>query len=154
MSHELRTPMNAVLGFSQLLESDTVNPLSEDQLESLSYITGGGQHLLELIDDVLDLSKIESGYLELSIEIVNVNTLISQVTTLITPEANISSIHIINTILDEPPFLIQADEKSLKQVILNFTSNAIKYNIDEGSITFSCAQTAEGIVRRSVSDEG
>jgi len=154
MSHELRTPMNAVLGFSQLLESDTTNPLSDDQLESLSYIRGSGQHLLKLIDDVLDLSKIESGHAALSIETVNVNTLVSQITTLIKPEADKSSIKLVNMIMDEPQFLIQADVKKLKQVMLNFASNAIKYNSDKGTVTFTCSQTSEDKVRLSVSDMG
>jgi len=154
MSHELRTPMNAVLGFSQLLESDTIHPLTEEQLESVSYISESGHHLLQLIDGVLDLSKIESEHLELSMGTVNLNKLFLEIVTLTKHDADKSSITVVNTVIDDLAFNVHADYSKLKQVLLNFTSNAIKYNSEQGSVILSCSQSDARTVRLSISDMG
>ncbi|MBQ0712020.1 MAG: hypothetical protein KBT53_03575 [Porticoccus sp.] len=154
MSHELRTPMNAVLGFTQILEFATTNPLNEDQLEMTRYIQSSGAHLLKLIDDVLDLSKIEAGHDNISLEVISVNDIMSQISTLIGPEAEKSSITIENKAIYEPSLIVKADINKLKQVLLNFASNAVKYNSVKGVMTFSCTKTDAGTVRLSVSDTG
>jgi len=154
MSHELRTPMNAVLGFSGLLATDTQSPLTEDQLESVELIIEGGEHLLNLIDDVLDLSEIESGHSVVNIETVDINTLINKIQFLIQSQAEKQGITIENIVAADCAFKIQADKKKLKQVLLNFCSNAIKYNSENGVLTISCAKTPENKLRLSVSDTG
>jgi len=154
MSHELRTPMNAVLGFSQLLATDTEDPLTEDQLESIEHIIDGGQHLLRLIDDVLDLAKIESGYTDINIENVDTNSLIKQVLILIQSQAEKQGITLVNKVTADDSFKIQADPKKLKQVLLNLCSNAIKYNSQNGILTIACSKTHEHKIRLSVSDTG
>ena len=154
MSHELRTPMNAVLGFSNFLASDTRTPLTEDQLESVEQIIEGGEHLLSLINDVLDLSKIEMGQTDIYIEPVDIKLLISQVFLLIQPQAEQQSITLENKVTDETCFKIRADYTKLKQVLLNFSSNAVKYNSDNGKLTFSCKKTNNNKIKLLVSDTG
>jgi len=154
MSHELRTPMNAVLGFSQLLASDTENPLTEEQLESVQFIIDGGQHLLSLINGVLDLAKIESGHTEVEIQQIDVEQLIDQVCLLIQPQASQQSITIIKDYSSKAKLLINADLGKLKQVLLNFSSNAVKYNSKNGTMTFTCTKTDSSKVRVSLSDTG
>jgi len=154
MSHELRTPMNAVLGFSELLATDTQSPLTEDQLECVEHIIDGGQHLLRLIDDVLDLAKIESGHSDLNVETIDINALILQVLLLIRPQAEQHEITLENKVTADYSFKIQADQKKLKQVLLNLCSNAIKFNSQNGILTISCVKTHEHKIRLSVSDTG
>jgi len=154
MSHELRTPMNAVLGFSQLLAADTQSPLTEDQLESVEQIVGGGQHLLSLIDDVLDLSKIESGHNDINIETIDTDNLINRVLSLVQSQAEKQGITLENKVPADSSFKILADTKKLKQVLLNLCSNAIKYNSENGVLTISCVKTQENKIRLSVSDTG
>ncbi len=154
MSHELRTPMNAVLGFSELLATDIQAPLTEDQLESVEQIIESGKHLLSLIDDVLDLSKIESGNNEVSIETIDTNTLVSQVLLLIQPQAEQNGITLENKVSNNSSFKIRADQKKLKQVLLNLCSNAIKYNSENGMLTISCNEVSENKIRFNVSDTG
>ena len=155
MSHELRTPMNAVLGFAQILKFDTQNPLTEEQLDAVEFILVGGNDLLNLINEVLDLSKIETGHTDLSFEAINVNEIFSLVATTIQQEAKRSSITIDNKTATQPSSLsLQADYNKLKQVILNLSSNAIKYNSEQGVVTFSCEELVTGTVRLSVADTG
>jgi len=154
MSHELRTPMNAVLGFSQLLATDTQTPLTEDQLESVEQIIEGGKHLLSLIDDVLDLSKIETGNNDVSIETIDTNILVSQVLVLIKPQAEQNGITLENKVSSHNSFKIRADHKKLKQVLLNLCSNAIKYNSENGVLTILCNEENEHKITLSVRDTG
>jgi len=152
MSHELRTPLNSVLGFSQLLISDTEDPLTPAQLESVSYIASSGEHLLNLINDVLDLSKIESGTTEVKVETINIQSLIDDVYLMIKPQADNSSITIEQNISSD--LTLKADYKKLMQVILNITSNAIKYNSENGSVILASNKMSNGKVRISVCDTG
>jgi PAS domain S-box-containing protein len=154
MSHELRTPMNAVLGFAQLLALDNKTPLNKDQQESLSYITESGTHLLALINDVLDLSQIEMDQTHIVIEDVDVNSLIAQVANTIQAEAKKSAISIVNNVTEIPVINVRANYNKLKQILLNFASNAVKYNSEQGAITFSCAKTDKGRARINVCDTG
>lgn len=154
MSHELRTPMNAVLGFSQLLASDTENSLSADQIKSLTYIIDSGTHLLDLINGVLDLSKIEMKQEKVHFEKISVHKVISEIIGLLTPEADSASITMINLVSKPSNLLVKADNSKLKQVFLNLISNAIKYNHKHGSISISAHITDSNTIRINVTDTG
>lgn len=136
MSHELRTPLNAILGFSQILELDPEAPLTDCQKESVQEILKAGNHLLELINEVLDLSKIESGKLSISIEAVPIRSVMEETLAIIKPFADKNNIKIITYPLENPNELVLADNTRLKQVLLNLLSNAIKYNKPNGEVTF------------------
>jgi len=133
MSHELRTPLNAILGFSQLLESDPEYPLNEIQQESVDYISSGGKHLLNLINEVLELSAIEAGKINISIESINLRNIVNDCLLLVQNTATQKNIT-INILNDDQDTVLQADNTKFKQVLLNLFSNAIKYNKDNGSL--------------------
>ncbi|TMQ03076.1 MAG: PAS domain S-box protein [Deltaproteobacteria bacterium] len=153
MSHELRTPLNAILGFAQLLERDRKQPLSERQLERLGHVLRGGEHLLRLIDDVLDLSRIEAGRIMVSPEPVDVRSVIEEVITTLEPMAGRAGIAIQRGELPEVPRVV-ADRTRLAQILMNFGSNAIKYGKHGGHVQFTLAAPAPGIVRITVIDDG
>jgi signal transduction histidine kinase/ActR/RegA family two-component response regulator len=140
MSHELRTPMNAILGFSQLLDADPSEPLSSGQRESVAEISKAGQHLLKLINEILDLSRIESGRISLSIEPVEVGPVVDECLALIEPMMRARSINLAKTLPASAVFL-QADRMRLAQVLLNLLSNAVKYNRERGRIKLAVAQS-------------
>lgn len=155
MSHELRTPLNAIMGFGQLLESDPKHSLEESQRVAVRHILGGGAHLLELIDQVLDLAKIENGTLALNLEPVDAEAVIADclaVATAMTDRKDIA----VRTELPEkgalPP--VRADRTRLRQVLLNLLSNATKYNHAGGSVTLACEARPGGRLRFAVSDTG
>jgi two-component system sensor histidine kinase/response regulator len=152
MSHELRTPMNAILGFSQLMSFDTSETLSPSQNARLHEISKGGKHLLDLINEVLDLSRIESNQFTLSIENVNIHEVIKETLNLIFPMAQKNNISIENKFQEN--LFVLADRTKLKQVFLNLLSNAVKYNSDNGSIVLDSHVTSEGKVSISVKDTG
>jgi ribose transport system substrate-binding protein len=134
MSHELKTPLNAILGFSQILETDETAPLSPEQAECVQHIYQAGKLLLALIGDVLDLSKIETGNVKLDIQKVSVNEVILEALSLID---NIAKDHHINIKTRFDPFditFINVDPLRFKQILLNLLSNAIKYNSENGLI--------------------
>ena len=162
MSHELRTPMNAIMGFGQLLSMDVRSPLTENQSENVNEILKASDHLLELINEVLDLAKIEAGRIDLSIEDVILSDVITESLQLILPLADKRGISInlyqgktevnINHLSDFRN-IVRADYTRLKQVIINFLSNAVKYNSEDGKITIQCSESGENI-RISISDTG
>lgn len=132
MSHELRTPLNAVLGFAQLLQSDKQAPLTDTQQDSLKLIIQSGEHLLKLINDVLELAKIETGSVEVSIEPVDVSIAIKHCLPML---HNLAARYRVNIQTgDIPQQLVLADLTKLKQVLINLVSNAIKYNRPEGEV--------------------
>ncbi len=152
MSHELRTPMNAIMGFAQLLETDQETPITPDQADNVREIRHAGQHLLELINEVLDLARIETGRIELSLEPVEVPSLIGECIALLQP---LTSTRQIVLKLDVDGIgTVQADRLRLRQTLLNLLSNAVKYNRDGGSVLVSCQLATEGRVRISVCDSG
>lgn len=163
MSHELRTPMNAIIGFSQLLQLDTSSPLNGSQLENVEEIVKAGDHLLQLINEVLDLSRIEAGRIDLSIETIALDEVIAESLQLITPLADRRGIEIslvqnnIEITLDQllqQHNAVRADHTRLKQVLLNLLSNAVKYNCDNGKITIACNNINDNQIRISISDTG
>jgi len=151
MSHELRTPLNAVLGFAQLLEMDSLSP---EQRESVGHILRGGRHLLELINEVLDLARIEAGRLTLSPEPVSVREVVRESLDLIRPIAAKVNVLLNDTAPSIPDAYVTADRSRLKQVLLNLLSNAAKYNHQGGSVTLTCETLPQGRLRIRVSDTG
>lgn len=137
VSHELRTPMNAIMGFSQLLLMKPESSLVESERLDIQSIYNAGLHLLELINNVLDLSKIESGEFNLSLENVDLSELIYEIIPIITPLAKKRSINIVNMITQGNEIFVIADRLYFKQVIINLISNGIKYNKEGGSITLN-----------------
>jgi signal transduction histidine kinase/CheY-like chemotaxis protein len=151
MSHELRTPLNAILGFGQLLQ---VDDLTERQRESVDQVLRGGRHLLGLINEVLDISRIESGSLALSSEAVNVSELLTETLDLIRPLAAERELRIQTPSEPGCAGVVQADRQRLRQVLLNLASNAVKYNRHGGSIGFACKAAADGRIHILVHDTG
>jgi PAS domain S-box-containing protein len=131
MSHELRTPMNSILGFAQLLEMDDLSP---EQREGVEHILKGGRHLLGLIDEVLDISRIESGHMSLSLEPVLLALSVQEVLELIEPMAAERSVRLSIACDDLDSVHIRCDGQRLKQVLLNLLSNAVKYNRRNGEV--------------------
>ena len=154
MSHELRTPMNAILGFGQMLELSPKEPLAEIQKNYVGYILKAGQHLLELIKEILDLAKIEGGDVELSIEDVCAKTALDECLSLIHPMADERGIEIVVREGFKAAAEIRADPIRFKQSLLNLLSNAVKYNRENGKITLDCHETPGGMLHVSVTDTG
>jgi len=156
MSHELRTPLNAILGFAQLLELDERHPLSETQKDHLASILLGGNHLLELINEVLDLAKIEANKMPLVLEDVRINDIISECVEMTRPLGEETDIKIDehSCHCNDTSVQIRADKMRLKQVLINLLSNAIKFNRQNGSVTIECLETDTGFARISVMDTG
>lgn len=154
MSHELRTPMNAILGFAQLLQHNPKKPLTEDQNSYVESIMIGGRHLLKLINEILDLAKIESGRISLTLEDVDANKAVADCVALITPLGEQDNITIINNINDGPSTFLSTDKQKFKQILINLLSNAVKYNIAGGTVTIKGQETKDGFLQISVTDTG
>ncbi|NOR71461.1 MAG: response regulator [Methylomarinum sp.] len=154
MSHELRTPMNAILGFGQLLDMNDEENLTLEQREGIKEILNAGNHLLNLINEVLDLSKIESGELKISMESVNFSTVLNECFALINPLAEQGQISIFNSISPKLDYYLRADNVRLKQVLLNLLSNAIKYNRQQGNVTLTAKKTNDKRLRILITDTG
>jgi signal transduction histidine kinase len=152
MSHELRTPLNAVIGFSEVLLQRMFGDLNAKQDEYLKDIYASGQHLLSLINDILDLSKIEAGRMELVPAPFHLPTALDNAVTLVKERA---ARHGITLQVDVDPQLgeIVGDERKVKQVVLNLLSNAVKFTPEGGRIRLKAAQT-DGSVDIAVSDTG
>lgn len=153
MSHELRTPLNAILGFSQLLESN--ESLAREVRADAQEILRAGEHLLALVNDLIDLARIEAGKLELSIEPVSVLSVLGDSLALTAPLARKFGIELEEAICqcDSDRIAVRADYVRLRQVIINLLSNAIKYNRPQGKVQVFCSQDA-GNVRITVIDTG
>jgi len=155
MSHEFRTPMNAILGFTQLLEMDTRDPLVDRQKVNLERISSAGNHLLELINEVLDLSEIESGNLKLNIEPVEITSLVDNIISMSKPLADKNNISLQRKHIPEGRNYCDIDALKFRQVVLNLVSNAIKYNKPSGSVVVSFEEQEEGkMMRLGIKDTG
>ena len=152
MSHELRTPLNAVIGFSEVLSERMFGDLNEKQDEYLKDIHASGQHLLSLINDILDLSKIEAGKMDLEVSDFNLPATIDNALMLVRERAGRRGIELQRAV-DERLGQIQADERKIRQVLLNLLSNAIKFTPEGGRIEVRAVHV-EGSVEVSVSDTG
>lgn len=151
MSHELRTPLNAILGFGQLLERQGPTPVQKNRI---AHILSAGRHLLNLINEILDIARVESGRFQLSLEPVLVEQAVDEAIELIRPMASERKIEIERFALVEGSPSILADRQRLKQVLLNLLSNAVKYNRQGGRVVVDLAPQEDARFRISVSDEG
>ncbi|HZP04602.1 MAG TPA: response regulator [Terracidiphilus sp.] len=151
MSHELRTPLNAVLGFSELLTDARYGPLTERQSRYVNHIHSSGQHLLRLINDILDLSKIEAGRFQLNIERVAVDMSFAEVCESLQPLADKSGHQLIQHAASG--LVVQADGMRFKQMLMNLLGNAIKFTPKGGKIELAARQAGE-MVRIEVRDSG
>jgi len=154
MSHELRTPLNAILGFAQLLRRDRKDPLSERHLERVGQILTGGEHLLRLIDDILDLSRVEAGKVAISIEPLSVPEVLDHVKATLEPMAARAAVTIEVAPLPAELPRIMADRTRFAQILINFGSNAIKYNRPKGGVSFWVKPLDGNRLRLMVSDTG
>jgi PAS domain S-box-containing protein len=153
MSHELRTPLNAVLGFAQLLQRDKKDPLSDRHRERVGHVIKGGEHLLRLIDEILDLSRIEAGRIPMSLEPVGVADAIAEVKSTLDPMAARAGIELVIAKVAEDFPQITADRTRFKQILMNYGSNAIKYGRRGGRAGVR-AEAGDSVVRVTVSDDG
>jgi PAS domain S-box-containing protein len=154
MSHELRTPLNAILGFAQLLQRDKRAPLSDRHKERVGQILKGGEHLLRLIDDILDLSRIEAGRVSISTEPVSVGDLLDELRRTLEPTAAREGIALELEALPSGLPMVSADRTRFAQILMNLGSNAIKYNRPSGKVTFVVSVPRHGRVRVTVRDTG
>jgi PAS domain S-box-containing protein len=158
MSHELRTPLNAVIGFSTLLRLDTVKPLSAEQLERVQHVENAGSHLLALVNDVLDLSRIESGEMAVSSQAVQLQRVIEEAATMVSPlvtkagiEVFVDSENPVQSLGRRPDarplpaadVWVNADPVRLRQVLVNLLSNAVKYNRPGGRVALTWRHTSD-----------
>src|SRR5262249_28737751 len=153
-SHELRTPLNAILGFAQLLHRDRKAPLNARQKGMLEQVLKGGEHLLHLIDDVLDLARIETGNVSLSTEPVSVASVLAEVKATLDPMAARAGIELLIEPVPEDLPLVYADRTRFAQILMNYGSNAIKYGHQGARAVFEATVAADRRVRITVTDTG
>lgn len=151
MSHELRTPLNAIVGFSDLLAEQTARQLNDKQKRFVNHIKQGSAHLLQLINDILDLSKIEAGLIELRCEGFQVNEALPEVLSTIRPLAMAKHITVQHKLETDLP--VYADRVRFKQILYNLLSNAVKFTPNDGRIEIDCYQQGDAICI-SVADNG
>jgi len=153
MSHELRTPLNAIIGFSEMLVDEKIGPLNPDQKEFLSDVLKSGQHLLEIINDVLDLVKVASGKLELKAQRFSLSEAIAETCSIVKPIADKRNVAInVDAPVDKD--IITLDPLRFKQVLYNLLSNAIKYNHDNGNVEVAVSVNEQKQIRLQVKDTG
>lgn len=154
MSHELRTPLNAVLGFAQMMQYDPENPLSEKQNTQIEHILSGGNHLLKLVNDILDLARIEANQTSLTPEDIDAKGVISDAIDMVVPVGEERGVTIINHFNEKPLQQIRTDAVRFKQVVLNLLSNAIKFNNKGGTVIVDGNITDDGFLHISIADSG
>jgi signal transduction histidine kinase/AmiR/NasT family two-component response regulator len=152
MSHELRTPLNAILGFAQILTSDKLPSTLVQKKEFANHILKSGRHLLTLINEILDLAKIESGAVALSMEPVALQEILQECESMVAPLAGQRGIRLLFP--EHCTANVTADRTRLKQILLNLLSNAIKYNREGGAVVADCSPSGPGLLRISVQDTG
>jgi signal transduction histidine kinase len=152
MSHELRTPLNAIIGFSQVLRDEMVGPVNPKQAEYLDDITSSGNHLLSLINDVLDLSKVEAGQVELEVHPFSLREALERGIVMLRERATEDGVRVAFA-ADPEVDVVDGDERRIKQVIFNLLSNAVKFTPAGGEVDVS-ATRVNGEVRVSVADTG
>ena len=153
MSHELRTPINAVLGYSTLLLERIYGPLNEKQAEGIERTQKAARHLLELVNDVLDLSKIEAGKIDLRLQPVEVHSLIEDLFVTVRPLADEHKSALSLEVKGEKPIKVISDPRRVRQILLNLLSNAIKFGLGK-PIKVICSSTPEGGALIEVIDQG
>ncbi len=151
MSHELRTPLNAVIGFSEALKDGLVGPMSETQQEYIGDIFASGQHLLSLINDILDLSKVEAGMMDLEMESVDLKSLLSNSLTIVKEKAAAQSIQ-LELEIDDAFGPVQLDTRKTKQIVYNLLSNAVKFSAPGGCVVLCARAMPRAAVGRLAGD--
>jgi len=154
VSHELRTPLNSVLGFTEILQDQLFGPINEKQSEHLAFIYDSGKHLLNVINDILDVAKVESGKMEFEVTSFSLNTLLQSILALFREKANIHHLRIELEMAQE--VILEGDERKVKQIMFNLLSNAVKFTPDGGEIRVELALSRDlpGFVQIAVSDTG
>ena len=152
MSHELRTPLNGIMGFSDVMRERIFGPLPDKYAEYAELIHESGRHLLDLISDVLDMSKIEADRYEMSREVFDARDAVSAALRLMRLQADDAKVQ-LRGLLPPEPLMVDADKRALKQIVLNLVANAIKFTTAEGSVTVTL-QTAGGAMELVVADTG
>lgn len=153
MSHELRTPLNGILGFTELMADEKAGPLNSTQKEFCNYTLTSGHHLLQLINDILDLSKIESGRMELHAEHFDVKTAVDEVMVVAAQLASKKAITIEQQ-LSLPFKTVMLDRQKFKQVLFNLVSNAVKFTQDGGHVSIHIDTESPTVLRARVRDSG
>ncbi len=153
MSHELRTPLNAILGFSQLMQIDPRAALSAAQAERVRHIRSAGEHLLEMINETLDLARIEGGRIALSVVPVRLAALVASCVKVVEPLALRTQVQLLNQIEADTSLVVQADPMRLQEIMLNLLSNAIKYNRPDGHVHLTARAQGDRVFV-SVQDSG
>jgi len=151
MSHELRTPLNAIIGFSEVMESEVFGPLGEKYFEYCRDIRDSGQYLLDVINDILDMSKIEAGRMHIQPEDVNIARILTETLRIINPRALAKGIAITTEIGSLTT--VHADRRGLKQILINLLSNAVKFTPADGRVCVR-ARLADDAVCFSIEDTG
>jgi signal transduction histidine kinase len=155
MSHELRTPLNAILGFTGTLLMGLPGPLNDEQTKQLRTVQASGRHLLSLINDLLDLARIEAGKLELKIEPIVCRELVEEVIGGLRPLADEKQLE-LGVVAPADPLQVHSDRRALSQILINLTNNAIKFT-DQGTVHLEVSQHHDGgplVTRFAVSDTG
>ncbi|MFZ2100202.1 MAG: PAS domain S-box protein [Oricola sp.] len=154
ISHEIRTPLNAIIGFSELMAEERFGPIGNERYKSyLSDINKSGKYVLDLVNDLLDISKIEAGKQDLEFESVSLNEAVSEAVSMIQPQANRNRI-IIRSSLDEDLPDVVADARSLKQIVLNILSNSVRFTHSGGQVVINTSYNARGEVVLRIKDTG
>jgi signal transduction histidine kinase len=144
MSHELRTPLNSIIGFSELLKEKIFGDINPKQTEYVKNIYNSGKHLLDLINDILDLSKIESGEVNVFREIFSLNKAIQSCVAIVSERVKKNKLK-LHVYISEGENLIYADERKMKQILLNLLTNAVKFTPEGGEIVVQAESTEAGI---------
>lgn len=151
MSHELRTPLNAIIGFAEMMDRELLGALHPKQKEPINHILNSGRHLVALVNEVLDLARIESGQMNLNMTSVSLTPLIEECVALTQPLASSRQIDIRHQCPMDAS--IKADAARIRQILLNLLSNAVKYNVEAGEVSIAC-QITHTDLRITVSDTG
>ncbi len=153
MSHELRTPLNSVIGFSEVLQDQIFGPINEKQQEYVVNIISSGRHLLSLINDILDLSKVESGKMNLELTEFSLRKTLEDSLMMLKERAQKSGISLILDLEPQADVQISADQRKLKQILFNLLTNAVKFTPENGSVNVSAVQEAD-FMEVTVADNG
>ena len=153
MSHELRTPLNSIIGFSELLADGLKGDLTAQQTECVEDILGSGRHLLSLINDILDLSKVEAGRLELELESFDIESVLRRSLSIVSEKANEQGIQ-LDLELGDGLGMIEADERKVKQILYNLLSNAVKFTLPGGHVCLSALKVPWAMAARPMPGGG
>lgn len=154
VSHEIRTPLNAIIGFSEMMSNERFGPIGNQRyIEYANDISRSGRHVLDIVNDLLDISKIEAGEMELDFTAVRLNTAVTEAIALLQPQSNSQRVIVRTALSDRLPDVV-ADTRSVKQILINILANAIKFTPAGGQIVVSTSYEANGSVVLRVRDTG